>query len=95
MNTIMALWTEIFYQCLAGKPYQPAMFMVALHLLFGKSSHRGVKYPLAKDFSYSAGLMRNLELPWNKHKLVDNTFVAHPTKVKMPEDYARNIFEPQ
>ena len=35
--------------------------------------------------------MRNLEARWNKQKIVDDTFAARPTKVKMPEDYARNI----
>jgi hypothetical protein len=35
--------------------------------------------------------MRKLELQWNKPKLVDDTFVAGPTKVKMLEDYAKTI----
>ena len=35
--------------------------------------------------------MRNLEHRWNRHTLVDNTFGARPTKVKMPEDYAKQI----
>ncbi len=35
--------------------------------------------------------MRTLEQQWNKQKIVDDTFAARPTKVKMPEDYARNI----
>jgi hypothetical protein len=66
--------------------------MVALHLLFGKLSHLGVCYSLAKDFNYRGGFMRNLEARWNKQqKILDNTFAARPTKVKMPEDYARNI----
>jgi hypothetical protein len=43
---------------------------------------------LTKDFEHHGGFMRNLELRWNQHKLVDDTFAAHPTKKKMPEDYA-------
>ncbi len=35
--------------------------------------------------------MRELELRWNRHKLSDESFAARPTKVKMPEDYAKNI----
>ena len=35
--------------------------------------------------------MRNLEARWKQHKLVDDTFAARPTKVKMPEDYPKNI----
>jgi hypothetical protein len=46
---------------------------------------------MCKDFNYRIGFMRSLELCWNKHKLVENVFAAHPTKVKMPEDYAKNI----
>jgi hypothetical protein len=38
MNNTMALWTEIFYHGLDGKPYQPAIFMVAVHSLFGELS---------------------------------------------------------
>jgi hypothetical protein len=51
-----------------------------------------VRYSLSKDFNHCEGFMRNLELCWNKHKLEDETFAAHPTKVKMPEDYAKNIW---
>ena len=91
MNNIMALWTELFYHRLDGKPYQPAAFMVALHALFGELARRRVKYSLAKDFNYRGGFIRDLEHRWNKHKLLDDTFAARPTKVKMPEDYAKNI----
>jgi hypothetical protein len=35
--------------------------------------------------------MRNLEARWNKQKILDATFAACPTKVKMPEDCAKNI----
>jgi hypothetical protein len=43
------------------------------------------------DFKHHRGFMRNLELLWNKHKLVDDTFASRPTKVKMPEDYAKYL----
>jgi hypothetical protein len=91
MNNIFGLWSELFYHRLDGKPYQPSGFMVTLHSLFGELSRRGVRYSLSKDFNYRGGFMRNLEARWNKQKIVDDTFAARPTKVKMPEDYARNI----
>jgi hypothetical protein len=91
MNNIMVLWTKLFYHHLDGKPYQPAAFMVALHLFFSTLAQRGVSYFLAKDFNYPGGFIRDLKHRWNKHKLVDNTFKALLTKVKMPEDYANNI----
>jgi hypothetical protein len=65
--------------------------MVVLHSLFGELTCRGVKYSLAKDFNYRGGFMRDLEHRWNQQTLVDSTFAARPTKVKMPEGYARNI----
>jgi hypothetical protein len=65
--------------------------MVVLHLLSGKLSCHGVRYSLSKDFKYRGGLMRDLEQCWKKHKMVDDTFVACPTKMKMPEGYAKNI----
>jgi hypothetical protein len=91
MNNIFALWTELFYHRLDGKPYQPSVFMVTLHSLFGKLARPGVKFSLAKDFNYRGGFMRNLEARWNSHKLQDDAFAARPTKLKMPEDYARDI----
>jgi hypothetical protein len=91
MNNIFALWTNLFYHRLDGKPYQPSGFMVTLHSLFGEMARRGVRYSLAKDFTFRGGFMRELELRWNRHKLLDNTFAARPTKVKMPENYAKNI----
>jgi hypothetical protein len=91
LNNIMARWTQLFYFRLDGKPYQPSAFMVVLHSLFGELTRRGVKYSLAKDFNYRGGFMRDLEHRWNQQTLVDSTFAARPTKVKMPEDYARNI----
>jgi hypothetical protein len=91
MNNIMALWSELFYHRLDGKPYQPSCFMLVLHSLFGELSRRGVRYSLSKDFKHRGGFMRNLEARWNQHKLVDDTFAARPTKVKMPEDYPKNI----
>jgi len=91
MNNIFGLWTELFYHRLDGKPYQPSGFMVTLHSLFGELGRRGVRYSLSKDFNYRGGFMRDLEQRWNRHKLLDDTFAARPTKVKMPEDYAKNI----
>jgi len=91
MNNIFGLWTNLFYHRLDGKPYQPSGFMVTLHSLFGELARHGVRYSLAKDFNYRGGFMRELEQRWNKHKLSDGTFAARPTKVKMPEDYAKNI----
>lgn len=91
MNNIMGLWTELFYHRLDGKPYQPSVFMVTLHSLFGELSRRGVNYSLGKDFNHRGGFMRDLELRWNRYKMVDHTFAARPTKVKMPEDYAQQI----
>jgi hypothetical protein len=35
--------------------------------------------------------MRNLDAHWNSHKLQDDTFACRPTKLKMPEDYAKDI----
>lgn len=91
MNNIFAHWSELFFHRLDGKPYQPSGFMVSLHSLFGELARRGVKYSLAKDFNYRGGFMRNLEARWNSHKLEDDTFAGRPTKVKMPEHYARDI----
>jgi hypothetical protein len=91
VNNIFGLWSELFYHRLDGKPYQPSGFMVTLHSLFGELSRRGVRYSLAKDFNYRGGFMRNLEARWNNQKILDDTFAARPTKVKMPEDYAKNI----
>jgi hypothetical protein len=65
--------------------------VVVLHSLFGELTHCGVNYLLAKDFNYCGGFMRDLKHHWNQQTLVDSTFAACPTKVKMPEDYARNI----
>jgi hypothetical protein len=91
MNNIFALWTELFYHCLDGKPYQPSVFMLTLHSRFGGLARRGVKFSLAKDFNYRGGFIRNLEGRWNSHKLQDDIFAGHPTKLKMPEDYAKAI----
>jgi hypothetical protein len=91
INNIFGLWSELFYHRLDGKPYQPSGFMVTLHSLFGEMSRRGVRYSLAKDFNYRGGFIRNIEARWNNHKIADDSFAARPTKVKMPEDYARNI----
>jgi hypothetical protein len=92
MNNIFALWTELFCHRLDRKPYQPSVFMLTLHSLFGELAGRGVKLSLAKDFQhYGGGFMRNLEAHWNSHKLQDDTFAGHPTKFKMPEDYAKDI----
>jgi hypothetical protein len=91
MDNIFAHWSELFYHRLDGKPYQPSGFMVSLHSLFGELARRGVKYSLAKDFNYRGGFMKNLEARWNSHKLDDDTFAGRPTKVKMPENYARDI----
>ena len=91
INNIFALWTELFYHRKDGKPYQPSGFMVSLHSLFGELARRGVRYSLSKDFNYRGGFMRALEQRWNKQKLMDTTFAARPMKVKMPEDYAKNI----
>jgi hypothetical protein len=92
INNIMALWSDLFYHRLDGKPYQPSCFMLVLHSLFGKLSHSGVRYSLTKGFKHRGGFMRNLEARWNRHKLVHNTFAARATKVKMPEDYGKNIW---
>jgi hypothetical protein len=89
VNNIFGLWSELFYHRLDGKPYHPSGFMVTLHSLFGELSCCGVRYSLAKDFNYRGRL--NLEAQWNKQKILDDTFAARPTKVKMPEDYAKNI----
>ena len=76
MNNIFGLWTELFYHRLDGKPYQPSGFMVTFHSLFGELARRGVRYSLSKDFNYRGGFMRDLELRWNQHKLLDDTFAA-------------------
>jgi hypothetical protein len=35
--------------------------------------------------------MKDLEHKWNRYKVDEDTFAARPTKVKMPEDYSKNI----
>jgi hypothetical protein len=65
--------------------------MLILNSLFGGLSCGGVRYSLAKDFKYQGGFMKNLKNRWNHHTLKENTFGAHPTKMKMPEDYAKQI----
>ncbi len=62
-----------------------------LHYLYGELTRRGVKYTLAKNFNYRGVFMRDREHRWNQQTRVDSTFAARPTKVKMPEDYAKNI----
>jgi hypothetical protein len=80
LNNMSTPWFKLVYHRLDRKPYQPAAFMVALHSLFGKLSQHGVSYSLSKDFNYRGGFMRDLEQHAHKHKLVDNTFAARPTK---------------
>jgi hypothetical protein len=82
-RTTFALWTELFYHRLDGKPYQPLVFMLTLHSLFGELARRGVHC--------QGGFIRKLVLSWNSHKLQDDTFAGRPTKLKMPEDYAKDI----
>jgi hypothetical protein len=53
MNKIFAPWTELFYHHLDGKAYQPLMFMLTLHSIFGELARRGVKFLLAKDFHFT------------------------------------------
>jgi hypothetical protein len=91
LNNIMKRWTQLFYCRLDGKPYQPSVFMVLLHSLFGEFARRGVRYSLVKDFKHAGGFMRDVEHRWNQETILDSTFAARPTKVKMPEDYAKNI----
>jgi hypothetical protein len=84
----MARWTQLFYHPLDGKPYQPSTFMVVLYSLFGELTHHGVNYSLSKDFNYCGRFMPDLEHCWNQQILVDSSFAARPTKVKMSKDYA-------
>jgi hypothetical protein len=44
----------------------------------------------ATKHKHRGGFIKNLEARWNQNKLVNDTFAARPTKVKMREDYAKN-----